>query len=243
MTLIKCPECGHKISDQCESCPKCGYELNKKEESIKKITNITKNNNNLKYLIIIGVIIIGILLYTGNKKDINQNTNQNTNQDTNQTPNSNTPQNNNGMLSYTSKNLGVFFTYPSSYKVAEQDGDIYVGQNIDNKGALIPYLITEKYHTNNNPVQFLHKFTAALREEYGNVQITIDLVSGNIGGKSVYGIAYNYYSSNHLVVDNRYAFVINNKVYMVGTKEENQNSEAINNVASNIISSLTEGGN
>lgn len=243
MALIKCPECGHKISDQCESCPKCGYELNKKEESIKKITNITKNNNNLKYLIIIGVIIVGILLYTSNKKDINQNTNQNTNQDTNQTPNSNTPQNNNGMLSYTSKNLGVFFTYPSSYKVTEQDGAIYVGQNIDNKGALIPYIIIAKYNNYNNPVQFLNKFTDALREEYGNVQITIDLVSGNIGGKSVYGIAYNYYSSNHLVVDNRYAFVINNKVYMVGTKEENQNSEAINNVVSNIISSLTEGGN
>ena len=233
MTLIKCPECGHKISDQCESCPKCGYELNKKEESIKKITNTTKNNNNLKYLIVIGAIIVGVLLYTGNKKDTNQNTTQNTN----------TPQNNNGILSYTSKNLNLSFTYPSSYKVAEQDGAIYVGQNIDNKGALIPYIIIAKYNNYNNPVQFLNKFTDALREEYGNVQITIDLVSGNIGGKSVYGIAYNYYSSNHLVVDNRYAFVINNKVYMVGTKEENQNSEAINNVASNIISSLTEGGN
>ena len=58
MTLIKCPECGHKISNQCESCPKCGYELNKKEESIKKITNTTKNNNNLKYLIVIGAIIV-----------------------------------------------------------------------------------------------------------------------------------------------------------------------------------------
>jgi ribosomal protein L7/L12 len=27
MALIKCPECGHDVSDKAASCPKCGYPI------------------------------------------------------------------------------------------------------------------------------------------------------------------------------------------------------------------------
>lgn len=29
MALIKCPECGHEVSDTCEKCIHCGYQLKK----------------------------------------------------------------------------------------------------------------------------------------------------------------------------------------------------------------------
>ena len=32
MSLIKCPECGQKISDKAKACPKCGCPVNEKEE-------------------------------------------------------------------------------------------------------------------------------------------------------------------------------------------------------------------
>lgn len=31
MSLIKCPECNHEISDKAKMCPNCGYELPKNE--------------------------------------------------------------------------------------------------------------------------------------------------------------------------------------------------------------------
>ena len=89
----------------------------------------------------------------------------------------------------------------------------------------------------------MNSFTDYLRKSYSDLAITIDLVSGNIGDKFVYGIAYNYTSSGHLVVDNRYAFVINNVVYMIGTKEENTNSTEVNNLAEHVIKTLVVGGN
>lgn len=29
MALLKCPDCGHNVSDQAEICPGCGYPVNK----------------------------------------------------------------------------------------------------------------------------------------------------------------------------------------------------------------------
>ena len=28
MAIIKCPECGHAVSDQAKSCPNCGFTIN-----------------------------------------------------------------------------------------------------------------------------------------------------------------------------------------------------------------------
>ena len=81
-----------------------------------------------------------------------------------------------------------------------------------------------------------------MKKQYSDLKVTIDLLSGTIGNKTVYGLAYNYTSSGHLVVDNRYAILVNGKVYMVCSKEENTNSTEINNVVTHILSTLTERG-
>ena len=239
MALIKCPECNSQISDQAESCPKCGYELHKKETTSSNVSNnFSTNKINFKYVLIVLIVVVGGFLIF---KPSTNNTNTGTGTGTGNT--TTTPSTNNGYSVYTDPYLGISFEFPSTYKVTtDKDGFIYVGKNIDNQGALIPYVIIGRYDNFNNETQFLNNFTDYMRKLYSDLKITIDLISGVIGNKTVYGLAYNYSSDNHLIVDNRYAVVINNKVYMIGSKEENTNSTEINNVVNCIISSLTEGG-
>lgn len=33
MAIIKCPECGHEISDTCDKCVHCGYQLRKPSQT------------------------------------------------------------------------------------------------------------------------------------------------------------------------------------------------------------------
>ncbi len=228
MALIKCSECGSKISDQAETCPKCGFELNTRS---KKTTDF--KNNNSKYLIIIAILILGALLLFNNKSNI-----KNNNQDSTTTPSTNS-----GYKVYTNSTLKISFEYPNDYKVSTgNDGLIYLAKNIDNQGALVPYIVIGRYDNFNNAVQFLNSFTDYMKKEYNDLKITIDLVSGTIGNKLVYGLAYNYTSDNHLVVDNRYAIVENNVVYMIGSKEENVNTQEINNVVEHVITTFSIGG-
>lgn len=243
MALIKCPECGHKISDQCDRCPHCGYEVNKKtsDKITDKVNETLKNKKfNSKYLLIIAVVVIAFLVLF-NQKGSNSNNNQNPQQNQN---NNVTPSTNNGYSIYKDSSMGVSFEMPNNYKVFN-DGqeNIYVGQNIDQQGALIPYIIINRYTKYSNAVQLLNDFTDSLRSQYGDVKITINLTSAYIGNNLVYGICYNYTSSGHLVVDNRYVVAINNKLYMIGTREENVNTQEINNVTRHILETLTEGGN
>ena len=45
MALIKCPECGKKISDKADACINCGCplsEFNKQEIKIKRVTFVTR---------------------------------------------------------------------------------------------------------------------------------------------------------------------------------------------------------
>ena len=241
------PECGHKISDQCDRCPHCGYEVNKKtsDKITDKVNETLKNKNfNSKYLLIIAVVVIAFLVLF-NQKGSNSNNNQNNNQNPQQNQNNNvTPSTNNGYSIYKDSSMGVSFEIPNNYKVFN-DGqeNIYVGQNIDQQGALIPYIIINRYTKYSNAVQLLNDFTDSLRSQYGDVKITINLTSAYIGNNLVYGICYNYTSSGHLVVDNRYAVAISNKLYMIGTREENVNTQEINNVTRHILETLKEGGN
>ena len=229
MALIKCPECNNKISDQAESCPKCGYELKPSKKSDSNKSKSIKEGFNNKYLLIIIVVAVGLFFM------FNQNKTNN---------NGATPSGGTGGEIYTDSKLGYSFEFPSNYKItADKDGFIYVSQNTSGNSAVIPYVIIGRYDNFNNGVQFLNSFTDYLRKECSDLKITIDLLSGVIGNRTVYGIAYNYTSDGHLIVDNRYAVVINNKVYMVGTKEENTNATEINNLASHILETLTEGGN
>lgn len=229
MALIKCPECGNKISDQAESCPKCGYEMKQKKVEEKDYLKTIKSKWNNKYLIIILIAVAAIFIFSQKKNT--------------SSPGTTTPSpSNSGYMVYTD-NSGLSFEYPSNYQVSkDSSGFIYVAQTIDNQGPMIPYVIIGQYTNYANEVQFLNSFTDYMRKEYSDLRITIDLVSGVIGNRTVYGLAYNYTSSGHLVVDNRYALTINNKIYMVGTKEENTNTTEINNLASHIMETMTEGG-
>lgn len=229
MALIKCPECGNKISDQAESCPKCGYEMKQKKVEEKDYLKKIKSKWNNKYLIIILIAVAAIFIFSQKKNT--------------SSPGTTTPSPSNSSYMVYTDNSGLSFEYPSNYQVSkDSSGFIYVAQTIDNQGPMIPYVIIGQYTNYANEVQFLNSFTDYMRKEYSDLRITIDLVSGVIGNRTVYGLAYNYTSSGHLVVDNRYALTINNKIYMVGTKEENTNTTEINNLASHIMETMTEGG-
>ena len=66
------------------------------------------------------------------------------------------------------------------------------------------------------------------------------MLTGYVGDKYTYGIQYKYTSSGHVVVDNRYAFLVGSSMYLVTTKEENTNTQEINEVSRLIIESLKE---
>ena len=234
MALIKCPECNNNISDQADTCPKCGYELNKKSSGSSNNKKTFNNKGNFKYLVIIAIIVVAFIYFGQNK------TNESNGGNIDGTTK---PSSNNGYLVYSDNNLGISFEYPDGYKITkDKDGFIYVSRSVNNSNAVIPYVILGGYEKYNNSVQFLNNFTDYMRKNYNDLKLTIDLVSGNIGDKLVYGVAYNYTSNGHLIVDNRYATVINNMVYMIGSKEENTNSTEVNNLVEQIIKTLTVGG-
>jgi ribosomal protein L37E len=45
MALLKCPECGAEISDQCQSCPKCGFPVANKICKLRIKANIGENED------------------------------------------------------------------------------------------------------------------------------------------------------------------------------------------------------
>lgn len=255
MALIKCPECNSDISDQAEKCPKCGYELKTPNEPEKKEKKF-KGKVDYKY-IILGLLIVVVGFYMLNNRQSSSDTGSGTQSPTGSTtptpssqqqPSSGTapsttPGTNQGYVIYNDTNLGVQYEIPSSYGTfTDNNGLTYVGASIDSDGALIPYIVLGWDSNYNNPVQFLNAFTDELRKAYGDVAITIDLVQGTLGQYSVYGIQYTYTSNDHVVVDNRYATVINNKIFMIGSKEENVNQQYINDIIRVMFNTL-KGGN
>ncbi len=246
MALIKCPECKNSISDKAEKCPKCGYELSGNNNS-SELSEKIKGKIDYKY-VLIGLLIIVVGFYMLNQRN-NTNTgsggtgdNPTTNPSNPTTPVETTPGTNSGYVVYNDTNLGVSYEIPNSYKTfVGSDGLTYVGKNIDDQGALIPYILLCWDEGYNNPTQYLNAFTNELRKNYSDVTITIDMLSGNVGSYLVYGIQYMYTSSGHIVVDNRYVTVINNKIFMIGTREENTNSKEINDIV-NVMFNTLKGG-
>lgn len=238
MALIKCPECGKKMSDKAEGCPHCGYSP--KNDSSKTTLNNLKGKWDNKYLIIILIVLVGGYFLFFNKNNTN-NTNPNNDPNSNPTTSPTTGLKPNAKGNYEFNQNGKYFEFPTNYKVyISKDGSIYVGKNIDDNGALIPYIMIDKYKNYTDPTVLLSEFTTAIGKEYPDARITIDLISGYLGDKYTYGIQYMYTSSGHVVVDNRYAFLVNNSMYLVTTKEENVNTNEINNVSKLIIESLKE---
>lgn len=236
MALIKCPECNKNISDKAESCPHCGYSLNKKsniniDKNAFDISSL-KNKWDNKYLIIILVVIVGgYFLFFNNSTSGNGNGTG--------SPTSELKPNANG--NYEFNQNGKYFEFPTSYKVyISNDGTIYVGKNIDKEGALIPYIMVEKYKGYSDPKALLTEVNNEIFKAYPDTTITIDLLTGYVGDKYTYGIQYKYTSSGHVVVDNRYAFLVGSSMYLVTTKEENSNTQEINEVSRLVIESLKE---
>lgn len=246
MALIKCPECKNSISDKAEKCPKCGYELSGNNNS-SELSEKIKGKIDYKY-VLIGLLILVVGFYMLNQRN-NTNTgsggtgdNPTTNPSNPTTPVETTPGTNSGYVVYNDTNLGVSYEIPNSYKTfVGSDGLTYVGKNIDDQGALIPYILLCWDEGYNNPTQYLNAFTNELRKNYSDVTITIDMLSGNVGSYLVYGIQYMYTSSGHIVVDNRYVTVINNKIFMIGTREENTNSKEVNDIVTVMFNTLKGG--
>lgn len=237
MALIKCPECKNNISDQADVCPKCGYEINSNNKSNKNSKKI-----DYKYLLI-GLLIIVVGFYMLNNRNTTNTGSGNDNPTTNPSTGTTTPGTNNGYVVFNDTNLGLSYEIPSNYKTYVDNNKLsYVGSNIDNDGPLIPYIVLGWDSTYSDPAQFLNAFTKELQKVYGEVLITIDMLSNTIGNYYVYGIQYQYNSSGHIVIDNRYAIKINNKILMIGSKEENVNTDTINNIVGVIIQTL-KGGN
>lgn len=234
MALIKCPECDKKVSDKAEGCPHCGYSFKKKIEINDEKLKELKGKWNNKYLIIILVVlVIGYFLFFNGSKTNNTNTGNGGSSTTELKPNQN------GNYEYNQN--GKYFEFPTSYKVyVDKSGSIYVGKNIDKDGALIPYIMIEKYKNYTDPAQLLNELTNEIAKEYSDAVITINMLSSYIGDKYVYGIQYTYTSNGHIVVDNRYSFLVGNSMYLITTKEENTNTAEINNTGALIIKSLKE---
>ena len=56
MALIKCPECGHDVSDTAETCPNCGYRLKEKTDYSFDYSTYNRINKRLKEKFIGGII-------------------------------------------------------------------------------------------------------------------------------------------------------------------------------------------
>lgn len=256
MALIQCPECKNNISDQAERCPKCGYELKSteavKSQVVEKSDDINDNKPEKKFrgkinytYIILGLLIIVVGFFMLNQR--NNNNGENTGTTSAQVTGSyNQPTDNvsgNGYIVYNDTNLGIQYEIPESYKAVSGDGGVtYLGQNISSEKFVFPYVVLAWSADYNDPVQFFNAFTDELRKLYSNVTMTTDLLSSQLGNYYVYGIAYQYTSNGYTIVDNRYATVINGKLLVVGSLEENVNTNEMNDVVRGIFNSL-KGGN
>ena len=250
MALIQCPECQNMVSDQAEVCPKCGYALKAKEEPPKKEPPKFKGKIDYKY-IILGLLIVVVGFFILNQTRSTGTPSGTTTTTAPQTPSapsgtvtqpSSTGDPSAGNVVYNDTNVHLQYQIPAGYKTCtDQNGLSYVGRYMDSNGALIPYVMLGWSADYTDPVQFLNAMTAELQKTYGDVTITVDMLSAYIGSHYTYGIQYRYTSGGHVVIDNRYATVVDGKLLMVGSKEENINTDEINNVVSLIIMTMQKG--
>ena len=241
MALIQCPECQNMVSDQAEVCPKCGYALKAKEEPPKKEPPKFKGKIDYKYIIlgllivVVGFFILNQTRSTGTPSGTTTTTPPQTAPSGSVTQPSSTGDPSTGNVVYNDTNVHLQYQIPAGYKTCtDQSGLSYVGRYVDSNGALIPYVMLGWSADYTDPAQFLNAMTAELQKTYGDVTITIDMLSAYVGSHYTYGIQYRYTSGGHVVIDNRYATVVDGKLLMVGSKE-------INNVVSLIITTMQKG--
>ncbi len=79
MALVKCPECGKKVSENAESCPNCGEPIKKKQakdEYMKDYFLLIKNKKKLIILIFI-ILLLLVGCFTIRKISLNKKSNDN----------------------------------------------------------------------------------------------------------------------------------------------------------------------
>ena len=67
MALIKCPECGHQVSDKAEACPSCGFKPTSKDKAklSQRVQRDTSKDNKMGKIVILAlsaVIISAIVV-------------------------------------------------------------------------------------------------------------------------------------------------------------------------------------
>lgn len=70
MALIKCPECGHEISDQALSCPNCGAptergEEQREQDEVNARNNAVRSNGCVTALLLLMAIAGFIIMAVG----------------------------------------------------------------------------------------------------------------------------------------------------------------------------------
>ena len=221
MALIKCPECKKNMSDKAEKCPHCGYTLNKTNSSSK--TFEIKWDN--KYFIVLLILVVGVyFIFFNNGKSENGGTNE---------PTKELKPNANG--NYEFNEGGKYFEFPTNYKVyIAKDKTIYVGQNIDNNGALIPYISIEKYSSKyTDPAVLLDEVTTQIGKAYSDARITISMLTAYINDK--YNTIAKKYKVTYIDI---YEVIKSSKEYLPNYKDYHLNSKGYLKIASKIIEKL-----
>lgn len=241
MALIECPECKNKISDQAVACPKCGYSLIKRENEETKLVKENKKNDNKKgdnkktsiiYIVVGLIVVILIFWFINNKNEETAPTNQTTTYN----------QTSNDYDTYKSNYYDISFNYPKGNTIITgDDGIIYIGEKVVNRTISIPYTGIIRYDNFNSISSFFNSFTNYMKKEYSLTKIS-DLYTGEIGNKDVGAVTYYYNVNGKKIMDDRYAFVVNNKIYVVFTKTIYDETTNVPNVANMVIGSLKEGG-
>ena len=141
-----------------------------------------------------------------------------------------------GYKNYSSKKLNLSFDFPEDYKVFIEDEIIYICLD---KDLSMPYYEIKINNDSKNPNEYLNNSTKLSKKELGYTFTPITEISSSaIGDKYVSKITYNYVKGDALIVENRYAFKYNGKVYAVSLHEENNKQVKENDIIENIISSL-----
>lgn len=190
-----------------------------------KLKNLIKNTPR-KYLLLgvigISVLIIATILIIIFSKDY-------------KIASSNTE----GYKNYYSKNLHLSFDFPETYKVKKINDIFYISQNFNGKKASKPYFKIAKIDDFDNALAYLNFSTKESQKEYGNTFTPItEVLTTLIGDKYTSKITYNNFYNGELIVENRYAFTLDNKVYQISSLELEKNFEEINEISRNIISSF-----
>ena len=73
MALIKCPECGHQVSDKAATCPSCGVAI---AGNVKRENEVPKGKRSMTIPIVAGVVaviavLVGLYFYN-NVQDRNE---------------------------------------------------------------------------------------------------------------------------------------------------------------------------